>query len=95
MFYDQTMTTTSEGPSTASELVAEVLRIQSAPTCAERRAIREGHRISISRLARAVGVTPPRIRQYERMEVLPATANSLRYLALLEQLAVAGRSAAA
>ena len=86
------MTTTPESPSTASALVAEVLKLQDAPSCAQRRAIRESHRVSISRLAREVGVTPPRIRQYERMEVLPATPNSLRYLALLEQLTAASRA---
>jgi DNA-binding XRE family transcriptional regulator len=80
------MTTTPEKPSPAFQLVDEALKVQAAPDRDQRKNIRVRARITISRLAREVGVTPQRIRQYERMEFLPATANSLRYIAVLEHL---------
>lgn len=61
--------------------------MRQAPSLAERRRIRTRARLSLAKLGRAVGVTGNAIWQYEtRVEQLPVTDNTVRYVRLLADL---------
>ncbi|MGK5682467.1 helix-turn-helix domain-containing protein [Actinoplanes sp. URMC 104] len=81
------MTTTDNRPPPTFSVVDELRAIQKLPAQSERRAIRVRAGVSLSRIARDLGVSPQAVWRWENREDRLKPENALRYGALLEQLA--------